>query len=106
MHLVTHNFSAQLLASIPKKIIFLLSHAGIDLSESHVSHDWLHISENGGRISILDTEIRWTGLPVEAREIIVSDERLLDLTKNLDYFVQLEMATYDKVERLIESARN
>ena len=45
-------------------------------------------------------KIWWTGNTVEMGEILTSDWNLIDITHNLDYFVQVEKKIYSEVDTL------
>ena len=99
-------FSVQMLSSIPKKVYALLEQCDVDLLEpgTYGPLRW-HFGFEGGEIYYTlpysnFVKIWWGGDTENIREILSSDHHLIDISKELDYFVDLEKKIYSELDQL------
>lgn len=102
------DLSKKLLISIPKKLAALFDRMNLKQDHDYVceSVSW-HVSKKMGWVKFTvtgfdeDFMIEWTGNYLNPKTISGSDQRFEYLTDNLDFFVSVERAIYDALEKLL-----
>ena len=114
---VEDSFSEEMLKSIPKKIFSWLDNAGqlemegstAELVGQVVSWEFQG-DEIGGSLSWenVDTgeafKMWWEGNPLEATQILVSDHKFTNISKNLEVFTHLEEQIYTTIEHFVNES--
>lgn len=99
-------FSVQMLSSIPKKVYALLEQCDVDMMEKgHYGPLHWHFGFEGGEIFYTMPyenfiKIWWSGEAANVKEILSSDPNLINISKELDYFVGLEKKIYSELDKL------
>lgn len=100
------DFSQALLSSIPKKIKFMLSQAGlnIDAETDLDSISFPAFNNSGGVITFktLDVSIFWDGNDETPSGVWTTKEEFSNIKDNLDTFVLFEQEIYLEIEKLTQ----
>lgn len=110
---VKDEFSKMLVASIPKKVDAMLSNMGVkSMGEGQICSEinnlsvYWNFSKDNGSLTLTGLEsnepldINFQGRPFNAHHIEISDERLTDISNNLEYFTKVENAIYNQLAYL------
>lgn len=98
---VTDSFSKMMIGTIPKKLVEWALLLNQDLTEEFNTGELtMLVTPEGGLIVVQDVRIIWVGTVSKITELYVNDEDLLDVKKNLNYFVAVESLCYDPMAEL------
>ncbi len=98
---VTDSFSKMMIGTIPKKLVEWALLLNQDLTEEFNAGELtMLVTPEGGLIVVQDVRIIWVGTVSKITELFVNDADLLDVKKNLNYFVAVESLCYDPMTEL------
>lgn len=104
MYTPSKDLDKTLLASIPTKVFKWLNLIGVDTTKmgefENLEWDFNNDKNNFLRLSSKAIEFEWDGNILENPPVFCNDEKALDISTNLEWFVDIEFSIYQRIEKL------